>query len=146
MPFGELSDVRTVGGAKAINLLPRGGADKGVAVQQARRMFACDTVIYVGDDDTDEDAFASAPPDRLLSIRVGARGATQARYRLRLAARRRRLSRAADAPPPRDTTAAVACGWSQLVCCPDDHQRTTSSRLIDRNDAALNPNNAKHKM
>jgi trehalose-6-phosphatase len=67
----------------ALNLLPRGGADKGIAVQQARRMFACDTVIYVGDDDTDEDAFASAPPDRLLSIRVGTRGPTRARYRLR---------------------------------------------------------------
>jgi trehalose 6-phosphate phosphatase len=80
---GQLPDVRAVGGAMALNLLPRGGADKGVAVQQARRMFACDTVIYVGDDDTDEDAFASAPPDRLLSIRVGSRGPTRARYGLR---------------------------------------------------------------
>jgi trehalose-phosphatase len=80
---GRLSDVRTVGGAMAINLLPAGGADKGVAVQKARRMFACDTVIYVGDDDTDEDAFASAPPERLLAIRVGGHGATRARYRLR---------------------------------------------------------------
>jgi trehalose 6-phosphate phosphatase len=79
----QLADVRTVGGVKAINLLPRGGADKGVAVQRARRMFSCDTVIYVGDDDTDEDAFTSAPPERLLSIRVGARGATRAQYRLR---------------------------------------------------------------
>ena len=78
----ELPDVRTVGGAKAINLLPRGGANKGVAVQRARHMFACDTVIYVGDDDTDEDAFVSAPPERLLSIRVGARGPTKAQYRL----------------------------------------------------------------
>jgi len=80
---GQLRDVRAVSGAMALNLLPRGGADKGVAVQQARRMFACDTVIYVGDDDTDEDAFASAPADRLLSIRVGTRGPTRARYRLR---------------------------------------------------------------
>jgi trehalose 6-phosphate phosphatase len=79
----QLPEVRAVGGAEALNLLPSGGADKGVAVQQARRMFACDTVIYVGDDDTDEDAFASAPPDRLLSIRVGSRGATRAKYRLR---------------------------------------------------------------
>jgi trehalose 6-phosphate phosphatase len=79
----HLTDVRSIDGVKAVNLLPRGGTDKGVAVQQARRMFACDTVIYVGDDGSDEDAFASAPPDRLLSIRVGARGATQAQYRLR---------------------------------------------------------------
>jgi trehalose-6-phosphatase len=39
--------------------------------------------MYVGDDDTDEDAFASAPADRLLSIRVGSHGVTRARYRLR---------------------------------------------------------------
>ena len=78
----QLSDVRAVRGAQALNLLPRGGANKGVAVQQARRQFACDTAIYVGDDDTDEDAFASAPPDRLLSIRVGSRGETRAQYRL----------------------------------------------------------------
>jgi trehalose 6-phosphate phosphatase len=81
--IGQLPDARAIGGAMALNLLPRGGADKGVAVQQARRMFACDTVIYVGDDDTDEDAFASAPPERLLSIRVGSRGQTRAGYRLR---------------------------------------------------------------
>lgn len=78
----QLADVRTIGGVKAINLLPRGGADKGIAVQRARRMFGCDKVIYVGDDATDEDAFTSAPPERLLSIRVGARGATRAQYRL----------------------------------------------------------------
>jgi trehalose 6-phosphate phosphatase len=77
-----LSDVRAVKGAQALNLLPRGGVNKGVALQRARRQFACDTVIYVGDDDTDEDAFLSGPPDRLLSIRVGRRGRTRARYRL----------------------------------------------------------------
>ena len=79
----QLPDVRAVGGAQALNLLPSGGANKGVALQQARAMFACHTVIYVGDDDTDEDAFASAPPDRLLSIRVGSRGPSRAKYRLR---------------------------------------------------------------
>lgn len=78
----KLPDVRAVRGSEAINLLPS-GTHKGVAVQQARRQFACDTVIYIGDDDTDEDAFVSAPPERLLSIRVGSRGSTRARYRLR---------------------------------------------------------------
>jgi trehalose 6-phosphate phosphatase len=78
-----LPDVRALGGVQAVSLIPRGGPDKGVALQQARRMFACQTAIYVGDDDTDEDAFASAPPGQLLSIRVGAAGASKARYRLR---------------------------------------------------------------
>jgi trehalose 6-phosphate phosphatase len=78
-----LPDVRAIGGTEAINLLPHGGPNKGVALQQARKLFACDTAIYVGDDGTDEDAFGSAPPDRLLGIRVGGRGASAARYRLR---------------------------------------------------------------
>ncbi|MBI4262737.1 MAG: trehalose-phosphatase [Acidobacteria bacterium] len=78
----HLPDVRAIGGAEAINLLPLGGPNKGVALQEARRLFACDTAIYIGDDDTDEDAFASAPPDRLLSIRVGTRRQSRARYRL----------------------------------------------------------------
>ena len=79
----HLEDARMVGGAEAINLLPRAGPHKGMALHQARRVFACDTAIYVGDDDTDEDAFGSAPADRLLSIRVGTRRASLARYRLR---------------------------------------------------------------
>lgn len=79
----HLPDARAVHGAEAINLLPRGGPHKGVALQQARRLFACDTAIYVGDDGTDEDAFASAPADRLLAIAVGMRRESRARFRLR---------------------------------------------------------------
>lgn len=79
----HLENARPIGGADAMNLIPHGGPDKGVALQHARRMFACDTAIYVGDDGTDEDAFASAPADRLLSIRVGTRAESMARYRLR---------------------------------------------------------------
>jgi trehalose 6-phosphate phosphatase len=76
-------DARAVGGAEAVNLLPYDGPHKGSALQQARRAFACDTAIYVGDDDTDEDAFAADGADRLLSIRVGMRKQSAARYRLR---------------------------------------------------------------
>lgn len=79
----ELPHVRAIGGAEALNLIPSGGPNKGVALQQARRVFACDTAIYVGDDDTDEDAFASAGADRLLSIRVRAKYPSVAHYRLR---------------------------------------------------------------
>ena len=60
----------------------RNGTDKGVALQRARRVLACDTAIYVGDDATDEDAFASAPPEQLLAIRVGASRASRARFYL----------------------------------------------------------------
>jgi trehalose 6-phosphate phosphatase len=67
----ELPDARAIGGAEAVSLLPRGRGDKGVALQQACRWFACDSAIYVGDDGTDEDAFASTYPEKLLTIRVG---------------------------------------------------------------------------
>lgn len=67
----SLTDARVVGGAEAVNVLPRGGADKGVALQRAMQLFACTTAIYAGDDDTDEDAFRAATPDRLLGVRIG---------------------------------------------------------------------------
>lgn len=81
--ISELPDARAIGGTQALTLLPRGGPDKGVALQQARRLFHCDNALYIGDDDTDEDAFASASPERLLAIRVGTKRTSAARYRLR---------------------------------------------------------------
>jgi trehalose 6-phosphate phosphatase len=80
----QLADVRIVGGSEAINLLRRDAPDKGAALAYAVRAFACDTAIYIGDDDTDEDAFAALPSDRLLSIRIGATPAcSRARFHLR---------------------------------------------------------------
>jgi trehalose 6-phosphate phosphatase len=76
------TDARALASPQAITLVPQGGPDKGTALQQARRLFACDTAMYVGDDDTDEDAFVSDGPGRLLSIRVGRAPGTRARYAL----------------------------------------------------------------
>jgi trehalose 6-phosphate phosphatase len=78
-----LRNARVVGGAQAINVIPSDGPDKGTALQRARSVFACTNAMYVGDDETDEDAFRSAEPDRLLSIRVGTTGPSAAQYRLR---------------------------------------------------------------
>jgi trehalose 6-phosphate phosphatase len=75
--------VRPLGGDQAVNLLLRNGPDKGVALQDARRSLGCETAIYVGDDETDEDAFASGAPGHRLGIRVGSTKASQARYRLK---------------------------------------------------------------
>jgi trehalose 6-phosphate phosphatase len=77
---GELPEARALAGADAVSLLPRGGAHKGTALQQACRWFACDTAIYVGDDATDEDAFTSSYPEKLLTIRVGQTVESRARY------------------------------------------------------------------
>lgn len=76
----ELEDARPLAGAEAVSLLPRGAAHKGIALQQASRWFACDGAIYVGDDATDEDAFASTYPEKLLTIRVGPSAESRARY------------------------------------------------------------------
>ena len=67
----RLPGVRIVGGKLAVNLVPASAPDKGAALEHTRRVLACDSSIYVGDDETDEDAFAAAPADRLLSVRVG---------------------------------------------------------------------------
>jgi trehalose 6-phosphate phosphatase len=77
-----LPQARAVGGTLAVSLIPRDGHNKGTALQRARRRFACDTAIYVGDDDTDEDAFRSGGREHLLSVRVRRSRTTAARFYL----------------------------------------------------------------
>jgi trehalose 6-phosphate phosphatase len=78
----RLPDVRVICGAAAVNLLPRDGANKGVALRRALEETGCEKAIYVGDDDTDEDAFGALTPDTLLAIRVGPSSASRAMYHL----------------------------------------------------------------
>lgn len=59
---------------------PRGGPTKGDAVRRLLRQTPAYPLIF-GDDLTDEDAFAAAPPDSLTVI-VGDRRPTQARFQL----------------------------------------------------------------
>jgi len=75
-----LEGARILGGKLVINLLPDGAGHKGTALLDARSRAGCDTALYVGDDDTDEDVFALDQPGRLLSIRVGHDPASRARY------------------------------------------------------------------
>lgn len=80
-----LSDMRggrVLEGTLALMLVPKGGPTKGSTLQAARRKLGCERAVYVGDDGTDEDAFASDPPERLLSVRVGAADETRATFRL----------------------------------------------------------------
>jgi trehalose 6-phosphate phosphatase len=67
----QIPEARVVGGKQAVNLLHRGGPDKSSALRYAVKAFACDIAIYVGDDDTDEDAFGALDAHRLLAVRVG---------------------------------------------------------------------------
>lgn len=77
---GSLPEARVVKGIESIALVPRHAPDKGAALGHLRRLFACDTAIFVGDDETDEDAFGSAGPETVLAIRVGARRRSKAPY------------------------------------------------------------------
>jgi trehalose 6-phosphate phosphatase len=77
-----LPEARVICGAAAVNLLPRDGANKGVALQRAMAASGCDLAIYAGDDETDEDAFTAIRGEALLSIHIGASDDSGARYHL----------------------------------------------------------------
>ncbi|OFW26846.1 MAG: trehalose-phosphatase [Acidobacteria bacterium RIFCSPLOWO2_02_FULL_65_29] len=79
----SLKDVRIVGGKLVVNFLVPDAPHKGLALERERSHFACDTVIYVGDDETDEDVFQLDRPGQLLSIRVGRKQASAAPYYIR---------------------------------------------------------------
>jgi trehalose 6-phosphate phosphatase len=77
-----LQGARAVPGLEAVSVLPEEAPGKGIALERARQLLACDSAIYVGDDDTDEEAFGAAGPDRLLAIRIGRRRRSRAVYTL----------------------------------------------------------------
>lgn len=76
----SLGDVRVIGGKQVVNILPNGAPHKGIALERERERLHCDTAIYVGDDETDEDVFALDQPGRLLTIRVGPKRTSAATY------------------------------------------------------------------
>jgi trehalose 6-phosphate phosphatase len=70
-------------GKEVSEILPRGGSTKGDAVRailEAVRPEGGCLAIVVGDDETDEDAFAALPGS--ITIRVGLSGASRATYHL----------------------------------------------------------------
>jgi trehalose 6-phosphate phosphatase len=73
-----LPAVRIVGGHAVVNVLPKEGASKGDAVTMLAGRFPRRPVLYVGDDDTDEDAFGS--PAVTLAVRVGYAPESSARF------------------------------------------------------------------
>lgn len=77
-----LEGARWLSGALAISVLPAAGLHKGTALQSARKALGCDCALYVGDDGTDEDAFESDAPERLIAILVGRAARSHAPYRL----------------------------------------------------------------
>jgi trehalose 6-phosphate phosphatase len=78
-----LAEARTIAGELAVSVLPQEAPGKGAALERVRRALGCDKAIYVGDDETDEEAFAALAPGCLLAIRIGVAGPSRARYRLK---------------------------------------------------------------
>ena len=76
----DLYGTRIVEGKMVVNILPSGAPDKGTALVNLRKRLHCDSAIFIGDDDTDEDVFALAKPGHLLGIRVGRSRRTRATY------------------------------------------------------------------
>lgn len=75
-----LDGARVIGGKSVINLVPREGPHKGTALEIARETLRCDSALYVGDDETDEDVFALDDPARLVTVRVGAKRRSRAAF------------------------------------------------------------------
>ena len=77
----RLEGARLVPGKQVLNVLPRGFPHKGDALLALLARLSLDAALFVGDDLTDEDAFAVGPP-RVVGVRVGP-GPTRAAWRLR---------------------------------------------------------------
>jgi trehalose 6-phosphate phosphatase len=77
---GPLRGVALKPGKRVLDLTPAGSPNKGDALRRLRRLSLCGAALYVGDDDTDEDAFGVRGA---LGIRVGASRRSRASWFLR---------------------------------------------------------------
>ena len=72
---------RLVRGKLVFNLLPPGAPHKGAAIQDLLRATNLTHVLYVGDDDTDEDVFGLKElGENALTVRVGCKSSSQAAW------------------------------------------------------------------
>jgi trehalose 6-phosphate phosphatase len=76
-----LPDARVFDGNRVVNVTLAGDPHKGEALAAERLRLRCDWVLYAGDDTNDEDAFAL--DGNLVSVRIGGKSASRARYYLR---------------------------------------------------------------
>jgi trehalose 6-phosphate phosphatase len=77
----ELAQVRVFGGKQVVNLVVDRARDKGEALAAERHRLGCNWVLYLGDDQNDEDAFAM--DGNVVPVRIGRKQRSQARYYLR---------------------------------------------------------------
>jgi trehalose 6-phosphate phosphatase len=78
---GKLENVRVFGGKDVVNVMGKSAPHKGDALAAERDRLQCNWVLYLGDDENDEDAFALA--GNIIPVRIGRKQHTHARYYLR---------------------------------------------------------------
>jgi trehalose 6-phosphate phosphatase len=77
---GKLKHVRVFGGKQVVNVTPESAPDKGDALAAERDRLGCNWVLYVGDDENDEEAFALG--GNVVPVRIGRKQRSHARYYL----------------------------------------------------------------
>jgi trehalose 6-phosphate phosphatase len=77
----KLKHARIFGGKQVVNFVIDNAPDKGDALAGERARLHCDWVLYVGDDENDEDAFAV--DGNIVPVRIGRKQGSNARYYLR---------------------------------------------------------------
>ncbi len=77
----SLQHVRVVGGKQVVNLVEDKAPHKGDILAAERDRLDCDWILYVGDDETDEDAFTLN--GNIVAVRIGQKQRSHARYYLR---------------------------------------------------------------
>jgi trehalose 6-phosphate phosphatase len=78
---GKLKHARVFGGKLVVNVAPENAPDKGDALAAERDRLGCSWVLYVGDDENDEEAFAL--DGNIVPVRIGRKRRSHARYYLR---------------------------------------------------------------
>ncbi len=78
---GKLKNVRVFGGLDVVNVVRKLAPHKGDALVAERDRLQCNWVLYLGDDENDEDAFALR--GNIVPVRIGRKERTHARYYLR---------------------------------------------------------------
>ena len=77
----SLERARVFGGKQVVNLAVDGAPHKGEALAAERDRLGCNWVLYVGDDENDEDAFAL--DGNVVPVRIGRKRLSHAGYYLR---------------------------------------------------------------
>lgn len=77
----RLKQARVFGGKQVVNVVMDKAPHKGEALAAERDRLGCNSVLYVGDDENDEDAFGL--DGKLVPVRIGRKRQSHARYYLR---------------------------------------------------------------